>query len=914
MAGEPNPQLQPVLTMDVTPSDTLFPNQWHLKNQGQNGGLPGVDLNVTGVWPDYTGAGVSVALIDDGFDLGHADLIGHFDTGRDFDFKDNDSTPMADPHNNHGTAVSGVIGAGNNGVGSVGVAYGATLVGLRVAFGPDSNVPMFDAALERMKNFDVVNNSWGYTGTFSDNFNASWVQVQKAALLHTVQEGRAGLGTNVVFAAGNSAALGDNVNYHNFQNSSYAISVGALTNTGALASFSNPGAALLISAPGADIITTDITGAGGYFPTDYVTIGGTSFAAPMVSGVIALMLDANPDLGYRDVQEILAYAARKVGAAPGDWQMNGAVNWNGGGLHFSHSYGFGLVDAHAAVRLAETWELQHTYNNLDIITGLNTDTVIIPGGAGLTTSTITLTDDVIIDRIEVTIDITHENAHQLDIALVSPDGTRSILADNAPYNDEIPTFTFNTVANWGEHAQGTWTLEVSNGAGADAGTIDTWSVRILGDAVSNNDLYIYTDEYAGGTTITDMSGTDTLNAAAVTASSFIGERGGSIGGRDFAIAPGTLIEKIYTGDGSDAIIGNAANNIIHAGRGDDSISQSAGDDVIDGGAGHDMYISSEIFSHVVTSNAPGDITITSRVNSDTVRLLNIESFMFGGHVYDTAGLLAASRAADLASVTYFVHGDLGIARQVSNAVANNAFTASNLHIGGEGVVLLAERSADHLTLTNNAGAHLNAVSMHLENGLALTTHGFGEVNIVADGDLDTLINIGGGQRGFIQTNAGDDTISFLAFLLDANAPAQERTLTARTGAGDDTVTIEDRSDYLAYDIDMGAGDDRFVVSGTVGGRIYGGNGADTFAFEKADGIADGIYDFSVAQNDRLDLSKLIEAHDPSDPIANFIQMTQTDGNTTIAVDHQDVATLYGTLLSDSIQHYVDIGVLVVDQA
>ncbi|MFX5522508.1 hypothetical protein ABTD78_24870, partial [Acinetobacter baumannii] len=70
------------------------------------------------------------------------------------------------------------------------------------------------------------------------------------------------------------------------------------------------------------------------------------------------MLEANPHLGYRDIQKILAYSARQVDSVGSAWTTNGAFNWNGGGLHVSHDYGFGAVDALAAVRLAETWTEQ----------------------------------------------------------------------------------------------------------------------------------------------------------------------------------------------------------------------------------------------------------------------------------------------------------------------------------------------------------------------------------------------------------------------------------------------------------------------------------------------------------------------------------------------------------------------------
>ena len=295
-----------------TPSDPRFGSQWHLLNTGASGGTPGIDINITDVWNDYTGSGVTIGIIDDGVQHSHPDLSANYDTTLDHDARDGDDNAAPGTSDNHGTAVAGVIAAvEGNGIGGTGVAFDATIAGFRMGF--DFSTADDAELLTLQANVDISNNSWGWGGnTFLDNFSTPAFRPAGDAILNAVTEGRDGLGTVVVFAAGNDRAYGQDANYHNFQNSPHTIAVAALDHNGQKAWFSTPGAPILVSAPGVDITTTDRTGYYGYTFDDYVSVGGTSFSSPITSGVVALMLEANPELGYRDVQEILAYSARQT--------------------------------------------------------------------------------------------------------------------------------------------------------------------------------------------------------------------------------------------------------------------------------------------------------------------------------------------------------------------------------------------------------------------------------------------------------------------------------------------------------------------------------------------------------------------------------------------------------------------------
>jgi subtilisin-like proprotein convertase family protein len=328
------------------------------------------------------------------------------------------------------------------------------------------------------------------------------------------------------------------------------------------------------------------------------------------------MLEANPNLGYRNVQEILAYSAIKTSTASNSWSYNGASNWNGGGLHFdslTHDLGFGLVDALAAVRIAETWtHAPSTAANRVQVTASRTVNKPIPDGGGINAvssafDSINVSQAIDVERVEVTLKVTHSFIGDLSILLTSPSGTTSFLLwrpGQNPLNafgtsqDNID-FTFSTVLSLGERSVGTWSLREYDNDYGSVGTLDSWTLNLIGKPDSADDVYIYTNEFAesvadqfGRATLTDITGTDTLNAAAVTGAMTINLAPGAVStidGRSLTIAASTTIENAIGGDGGDVIRGNAADNVLRGVRGDDSLDGGDGNDRLIGGAGNDTF-------------------------------------------------------------------------------------------------------------------------------------------------------------------------------------------------------------------------------------------------------------------------------------------------------------------------------------
>jgi len=339
-------------------NDPLFSKQWHLNNTGQlQGAEIGEDINVTFVWPDYTGRGIVVGIVDDGFDVTHPDLVSNYNFDLSWDFvegKIGGITTSSD--DDHGTSVAGLIAStANNEIGGVGVAWNASLIGYRFLEETSNStiatrfVEVGERALSAK--IDILNNSWG---PMLDPFdNQDYQQTYWNVARDLVSSGRDGLGTIILFAAGNNRKDQMNTNYDPTDNLPYAIIVAASEPNGAVTDFSTPGSSILITAPGSYTYTTDLQStwgtnklpgvAGNYADSPETRFSGTSAATPIAAGVVALMLEANPGLGYRDVQEILVHSARSglflndAGA-----QINGAKHWNGGGLVTSHDFGLAI--------------------------------------------------------------------------------------------------------------------------------------------------------------------------------------------------------------------------------------------------------------------------------------------------------------------------------------------------------------------------------------------------------------------------------------------------------------------------------------------------------------------------------------------------------------------------------------------
>lgn len=335
------------------PLDDLIPQEWHLQNNGlipdANYRLkPGADAKVVDAWRRLGNSGSSnviIALIDNGFDTSHPDLKGKI--VKPFDLWNQSSNlTEGDVRYTHGTPCASVALAASNGMGIVGAAPNARFMPVNgTSFSNVTTEQMFDYCIKN--GADIISCSWGTTdSTFSLG------SVKEAAIARAAREGRNGKGCVILFAVGN-----DDLDYVNF----YAahpdvIGVGASTSKDEYASYSNRGRQVSVCAPSNgdwpiiaarawwDQGMTEYSGNQKFWydgrsrGQNYKHFGGTSSSTPLVAGICALILSANPDLTAKEVKEILQQTADKIGN-PAEYDSNG----------HSLKYGYGRVNADKAV-------------------------------------------------------------------------------------------------------------------------------------------------------------------------------------------------------------------------------------------------------------------------------------------------------------------------------------------------------------------------------------------------------------------------------------------------------------------------------------------------------------------------------------------------------------------------------------
>ena len=484
------------LALGTSQNDPLYGCEWHLDNTGQFGSGAGYDINVEAAWETTLGEGVNVVIVDEGLDYLHSDLRGY-----EYESADPDDDTMGHhditglgvryPGAVHGTQVAGIIAGRDNDIGVRGVAPRATIYGYNLWGGISQRPGLANEANAAAHLADVTavsNNSWRLPSFGTMRIaNSDW----EMAVEEGVRSGYDGKGVFYVWIAGNGHPQ-NNANLDERQNHYAVTTVCAVDYNDVRSGYSELGANLWICAPSqdkdADLPGIATTSVGNTYDLNFT---GTSAAAPIVSGVAALVRAANRDLFWRDVKLILATSARKNDPTNTGWQ-DGALKYGSADEHysFSHEYGFGVVDAGAAVALANNWTPLPAFRE---VSATASPALAIPdlpssGTADAVSSSVTLGPHVgFVEFLAIELGLTHRNYRDLRIELVSPTGATSTLlppdveaSRSSDKRADDVTYRLGSARHLGEQAAGEWTLRITDERTGDRGRLHSWKLTAYG--------------------------------------------------------------------------------------------------------------------------------------------------------------------------------------------------------------------------------------------------------------------------------------------------------------------------------------------------------------------------------------------------------------------------------------------------
>ncbi|NJR15184.1 MAG: S8 family serine peptidase [Calothrix sp. CSU_2_0] len=522
LAAEPNIIIR--TEPHYKPRDPLYSEQWYLNHNNGRELAAGSHIAIEKAWDITRGLrSVVVAVVDDSFDLNHPDFQGNGKIVAPLNLKDNNFLPLPDSsETSHGTACAGVAVAEENGTGIAGVAPRCALMPIRTTgdLDDDSIEKIFDWAVE--KGASVISCSWGAAAVY---FPLSIRQ--RAAISRAATQGRNGKGCVILFAAGNAnRPINGSVNEKNWVknvlkgNTKWlsgfavhpdAIAVSASTSFGKKAAYSNWGTnisvcapsnnappgmwfqttgyiytqpGIAVSLPGLGVLTADQLGAAGYDQEDFTKdFGGTSSATPVVAGVAALILSANPDLTALQVRKILQDTADKIvdpdpdpqlGMKAGTYDNNGHSQW----------FGYGKVNAWKSVQAAQQLRVTGAVAVKEII-GRNNNQVAIPDNnrQGIKSTNI-ITDTNFVRDIQVTVDITHDFLGDLEIYLISPNNQTCLLQSRTLGRRQKLQQTYEARLHpmlsqlLNMPARGRWTLWIIDYVEQDKGTLNSWELKL----------------------------------------------------------------------------------------------------------------------------------------------------------------------------------------------------------------------------------------------------------------------------------------------------------------------------------------------------------------------------------------------------------------------------------------------------
>ncbi|NXL45987.1 FURIN protein, partial [Podilymbus podiceps] len=387
----------------------------------------------------------------------------------------------------HGTRCAGEVAAvANNGICGVGVAYNARIGGVRMLDGEVTDAVEAHSLGLNPNHIHIYSASWGPEDDGKTVDGPA--RLAEEAFFRGVSQGRGGLGSIFVWASGNGGREHDSCNCDGYTNSIYTLSISSTTQYGNVPWYSEACSSTLATTYSSgnqnekQIVTTDLR----QKCTESHT--GTSASAPLAAGIIALALEANKNLTWRDMQHLVVQTSKPAHLNANDWVTNGV------GRKVSHSYGYGLLDAGAMVSLAKNWTTVGPQRKCVI------EVLTEPKDIGKRLEVRRKVDACLgkanyISRLEhaqARLTLSYNRRGDLAIHLVSPMGTRSTLLAARPHDfsaDGFNDWAFMTTHSWDEDPSGEWVLEIENTSDANNyGTLTKFTLVLYGTATDSPSL------------------------------------------------------------------------------------------------------------------------------------------------------------------------------------------------------------------------------------------------------------------------------------------------------------------------------------------------------------------------------------------------------------------------------------------
>lgn len=436
-----------------------------------------VSMNVKSAWQaGYTGQGILVAVVDDGVDKDHPDLVQSFNSVASYDVLSDQNIYSTRNPDSHGTKCAGIIAGGNNSKCGVGIAFGAQISSIRLySDSIRSTDPLEAKALSFKKDLiDIYSNSWGPG-------DRAFEVKGPGPLLEEVLEkgtrlGRGGKGSIFVFAAGNGGILGDSCAFSGYVNNIHTIAISGVNWDGSVPAYAEDCASIMAVTYGQDMFRY-----GKFVPPLVTTKGandcterfpGTSGTAAMASGIIALALQANKELTWRDVQHLIARSSKPLGRPVNPVSRPGTT-WikNGADLKVSKDYGFGLMDAMKMIEYAKKWQSVPRQLSCEIHLNISNNPGSDFSPLGDLRVTLHLKQDdcsiQYLEHMQAEVSLNFSRRGDLEMVSNSPSGTQSKLfysrtIDSAAGFKTFKNLRVTSLHYWGENPIGRWNITIHN--------------------------------------------------------------------------------------------------------------------------------------------------------------------------------------------------------------------------------------------------------------------------------------------------------------------------------------------------------------------------------------------------------------------------------------------------------------------